>query len=73
MLKGWSIEDRLHLVDVPTLVLNGRYDIAQDWVTKAYSEKIPNSTWVKFEDSSHTPFWEEREKYMKMVAEFLTE
>ncbi|KAI0749647.1 proline-specific peptidase [Daedaleopsis nitida] len=71
VLEGWTIIDRLHLVNVPTLVINGRYDIAQDYVTAPYSEKIPNSRWVKFEESSHTPCWEEREKYINSVASFL--
>ena len=63
--------DRMHLVEVPTLVINGRYDIAQDWVVRQYAEKIPGAKWIVFEESSHTPMWEEREGFMKAVAEFL--
>ena len=63
--------DRMHLVEVPTLVINGRYDIAQDWVVRPYAEKIPGAKWIVFEESSHTPMWEEREGFMKAVAEFL--
>ena len=71
--KGWTIVDRLHDVDVPTLVINGQYDVAQDYVTEAYINRIPGAKWVKFEESSHMPFWEEREKYMKAIAGFLSE
>ena len=71
ILDGWTIIDRLHLIEVPTLVLNGRYDIAQGYVTQPFSDNIPNSTWVTFENSSHTPFWEEREQYMQVVGDFL--
>ena len=71
--KGWTIVDRLHDVDVPTLVINGQYDVAQDYVTEAYINRIPGTKWVKFEESSHMPFWEEREKYMKAIAGFLSE
>lgn len=71
MLHGWTIIDRLHLIKVPTLVINGRYDIAQDWVIKPFAYNIPNSTWITFEASSHTPFWEERERFMQVVGEFL--
>lgn len=73
ILKGWTIVDCLHDVDVPTLVVNGAYDIADDEIVKPYVENIPNSKWVKFDSSSHTPFWEEREKYMQIVGEFLAE
>ncbi|KAI0649026.1 proline-specific peptidase [Trametes meyenii] len=73
ILKGWSVIDRLHLINIPTLIINGRYDIAQDYVVKPFSDNIPNSKWVTFENSSHTPFWEEREKYMEVVGRFLAE
>lgn len=34
-------------------------------------KKIPNVRWVKFEGSSHMPFWEERERYMSILDEFM--
>ena len=71
ILNGWSIGDRLHEVNVPVLVINGRYDIAQDYVIAAYHENIAGAKWVKFENSSHLPCWEERAEYMTTVAEFL--
>ncbi|KAI0667426.1 proline-specific peptidase [Trametes maxima] len=71
ILRGWSIVDRLHDVDVPTLVINGRYDVAQDYVVEDYYKNIPDARWVTFAESSHTPFWEEREGYMRVVGEFL--
>ncbi|KAI0082030.1 proline-specific peptidase [Panus rudis PR-1116 ss-1] len=71
ILKGWTIIDRLHLIKVPTFVINGRYDIAQDYVVKPFFEKIEKVKWVTFESSSHMPFLEERERFMKLVDEFL--
>ncbi|KZT01798.1 proline iminopeptidase [Laetiporus sulphureus 93-53] len=71
ILNNWSIIDRLHLVRVPTFVINGRGDIAQDFVVAPFFEKIKKVKWVTFENSTHTPFWEEREKYMKLVDEFV--
>jgi pimeloyl-ACP methyl ester carboxylesterase len=56
---------------MPTLIINGRYDPAQDFVVAPMFWKIPQSKWVRFEDSSHMPFWEERERYMQLVQEFL--
>jgi len=71
VMNGWSIEDRLHEVTVPTFVINGRKDIAQDFVCQAYFWKIRTAKWVTFENSSHVPMWEERERYMKLVGEWL--
>lgn len=39
----------------------------------AYHEKIPGAKWIKFENSSHLPCWEEREQYMQAVEKFLAE
>ena len=71
ILKDWSIIDRLDKVRVPTFVINGRKDIAQDFVVAPFFQKIQKVKWITFEKSSHTPFFEERELYMKRVAEFL--
>ncbi|EKM58078.1 uncharacterized protein PHACADRAFT_171311 [Phanerochaete carnosa HHB-10118-sp] len=68
---NWSIIDRLHNIEVPTLVMNGAKDIAQDFVIAPFFQKIPKAKWITFAKSSHTPFWEERELYMKQVANFL--
>ncbi|PIL35479.1 hypothetical protein GSI_02207 [Ganoderma sinense ZZ0214-1] len=73
LTRDWSIVDRVNQVDVPTLVINGQYDFVQDYVMETYVNGIPGAKWVKFEESSHMPFWEEREKYMEVVRGFLDE
>ena len=71
MLKGWSIIHRLDEIEVPTFVINGRRDIAQDFVVAPFFQRIKKVKWMTFENSSHTPFYEERELYMRRVKEFL--
>jgi L-proline amide hydrolase len=71
-MKDWTIVDRLHLVDVPTLVINGRYDEATDECVRPYVENIPGARWHQFENSSHMPHVEERETYMSVVSQFLS-
>ncbi|KAJ7334827.1 proline iminopeptidase [Mycena albidolilacea] len=53
-LKGWSIVDRLDQFTVPTLIINGRYDISQDFVIGPF-DKINKVKWITFENSSHLP------------------
>lgn len=72
MLKRWSIIDRLNLIQVPMLLVNGRNDFVQDFTIQPYFDRIPNVKWVTFEKSSHTPFIEERSRYIKLVADFLS-
>ncbi|KAF8960222.1 proline iminopeptidase [Flammula alnicola] len=72
ILQNWSIVDRLHAVTASALVINGRKDVAQDFVVEPFFRNIPQAKWITFENSSHMPFWEERERYMQVVGEFLT-
>lgn len=71
-MQNWTIIDRLNLVRVPTFVINGRQDIAQDFVVQPFFDKIQKVKWVTFENSSHSPYAEERDRYMKLTSEFLT-
>jgi pimeloyl-ACP methyl ester carboxylesterase len=70
-LPHWTNVDRLHEIEVPTLVINGKYDVCQDSVVKPFFERIQRVKWVRFEKSSHTPFFEEREEFMSLVAGFV--
>lgn len=70
-LKNWSIVHRLHEIHVPTLLLSGRYDEATPFIVKTIHDRIPDSEWVLFENSSHTPHLEETERYIQVVSNFL--
>ena len=70
-LKDWVITPELHKINVPTLLLNGRYDEAQDMVMRPFFENIAKVKWYTFAESSHMAHFEERERYMQLVADFL--
>ncbi|EKM60681.1 uncharacterized protein PHACADRAFT_83971 [Phanerochaete carnosa HHB-10118-sp] len=72
-IKDWDITPELHKISVPTLVLNGKYDEATDEVVGPLFWKIPHARWYTFPNSSHMAFWEEREAYMRFIAEFLAQ
>ncbi|THH21426.1 hypothetical protein EW146_g152 [Bondarzewia mesenterica] len=67
----WDVTDRIHLIRVPTLIINGEYDYMTDEVCAPFFWKIDRVKWVKFALSSHMPQWEERERYMEVVDGFL--
>ena len=71
-LKDWDIEDRLTEIDLPTLILSGRYDESTPAINQGLQNSIKNSEWVVFEQSSHTPHLEETGKYLQVLADFLT-
>ncbi|KAL8997546.1 MAG: hypothetical protein Q9188_006300 [Gyalolechia gomerana] len=70
-LKTFDIRKDVHKINVPTLLLNGRYDEAQDEVVEPYFQGIEKVKWYRFAESSHTPQLEEREHFMRVVARFL--
>src|SRR5439155_16237725 len=66
-LRTWDITDRLHEIDVPTLLVSGRYDEATPRIVEEIHQRIPRSEWVLFERSSHTPHLEEPETFLATV------
>lgn len=62
---------RLGEIRVPTLVTVGRYDEVTPAVAESIHRGIAGSELVVFPESSHTAFWEERERYMGTLRDFL--
>jgi L-proline amide hydrolase len=71
-LKTWTVVDRLPRVEVPTLVISGFYDEATPEAVGPYFELIPDVRWRIFAESSHMPQVEETERYLAVVASFLS-
>jgi proline iminopeptidase len=65
----WPVLPRLGM---PTLVITGRYDInvAPSTAWKIH-KAIPGSRWEVFEKSGHLPYFEEPEKFVRVVGDFL--
>ena len=70
-LRTWSVIDRLHKINVPTLIISGRHDEATPACVQPYKDNIRGAKWEIFEQSSHMPHIEEKEKCMKLVGAFL--
>ncbi|WP_165932930.1 proline iminopeptidase-family hydrolase [Rhizobium sp. BK251] len=71
-MKDWTIEDRLHLIEAPTLLISGKYDEATPLVVKPYVDSVKDCEWVLFENSSHMPHVEEKELCLATVSKFLS-
>ncbi len=70
-LKDWDIMDRLGEIPVPTLFVAGRYDECTPEHMRMMHERVPGSEWALFERSAHMPFYEEREKCMQAIGDFM--
>jgi L-proline amide hydrolase len=71
-LTGWDITDRLGRINVPTLLVSGRYDEATPRIMRQVQAAIPGARWELFEWSSHMPHIEEPAHFRDIVADFLT-
>jgi proline iminopeptidase len=70
-IKDWNATPRLGEIRVPTLVTAGRYDEITPVVAESIHQGIHGSTYELFSESSHLAFWEERARYMDVLAAFL--
>ncbi|KAF5319794.1 hypothetical protein D9611_012853 [Ephemerocybe angulata] len=72
LTANWTIIGRIHLIRVPLFLITGKEDMVQSYVSEPYFWGVPGKVkWVEFQKSSHVPFWEEREKFMQLVGEWI--
>ena len=70
-LRKWDVRPRLGEIRVPTLVTSGRYDECTPRLAEEAQRSIPGAEWVLFEESSHSAFVEEPERFRSVLADFL--
>jgi proline iminopeptidase len=69
--KGWDITARLPEIKVPTLVTVGRHDEVTPKVAETIHRGIRGSVLKVFENSAHLTMWDEEEKYIQVVKDFI--
>ena len=70
-LKDWDVTARLGEIDVPTLLISGRYDEATPKQQEVMRDAIAGSEWVLLEESSHSTHLEQPERYRQALTDFL--
>ena len=71
-MRDWDVTKRLEEIRAPTLILVGRYDELPVELSEEMHKRIPQSTLVILENSSHFGMFEEEQKYLDAVYGFLT-
>lgn len=69
--RHWNITRELHGIRVPSLITCGRYDTLTPYVAMQIQKRIHSSSLVVFERSGHLTMWDERQKYIRTLREFL--
>ena len=70
----WNINyaEQIDIVKASTLITAGRYDVQTPIeCAQELNEGIPNNKLVVFENSGHSPFVEEKDKFLDVVGAFL--
>jgi proline-specific peptidase len=70
-LAAWDVTARLGEIDMPTLVVSGRHDLAPPEAAAVLYRGIASSEWVVFEHSAHVPHLEEPQRYLEVLDGFL--
>lgn len=71
VLRDWDITDRLHRIEVPVLLISGRYDEVAPAAVEGLHQGLADTRWFLFEESSHMPHLEESAEFLARVSEFL--
>ena len=71
-LRDWTIIDRLHLIDVPTLVVAGEFDEATPPTWAPFVDQIADVTSHVFPDASHCSHLEQPQEFQRVIGAFLT-
>ncbi|GJE92471.1 proline-specific peptidase [Phanerochaete sordida] len=70
-LRDWKIARNAPKIHVPTLLVSGINDQAQEETMRPWFNGIPKIKWVVFAHSCHVPFFEEPDRYFDIVANFV--
>jgi len=70
-LKDYDAIEKASNINVPTLLLIGRYDYMTKTMMKPWFEAIDTVEWVVLENSSHMGHLEEPGRYLELLKRFL--
>jgi len=74
LLQGWTVMDRLHEIQVPTLVLAGRYCFLFPPEHQAIlADRLPNAQLELVECAGHNPQMEQQDEVIRILRQFLAD
>lgn len=71
-LKRYDVQNRLHEITVPTLIVGGKHDVhvSPEW-SENMAKKIPGARLMMMEQSGHFPWLDEPELFFDGIRNFL--
>ncbi|KAK2605991.1 hypothetical protein QQS21_003617 [Conoideocrella luteorostrata] len=71
-LRNWTIIPQLHKIRVPTLLMNGVQDEAQDVAMQPFFDHIEKVKWIRLDNAAHFSHVDKREQYMQHLSAFIS-
>jgi len=70
-LVGWSVVDKLSLIDVPALLIESEFDYSIFSHQKRYVEKFKNAKYLRLSGSRHMSPWDSKDDFLEIVNQFI--
>ena len=70
-LAGWSVVDKLSLIDVPILLIESEFDYSIFSNQKRYIEKFKNAKYQKLNGSRHMSPWDSKDDFVNIIYKYL--
>lgn len=70
-LRHWDSKHLVGNIRVPTLLINGSADLAQDPLMRPFFDHIEKVKWVTIDNAAHYSHVDQREKYVQHLRAFV--
>jgi proline iminopeptidase len=70
-MAGWEVTTRIPRIRVPTLITVGQFDHVTPECSREIHRAIPHSRLVVVRGQGHQPFYENRDRYISLLRNFL--
>ena len=70
-LRDWDRMDALSNLQTPVLLVHGEHDYILPELANMARDRLPNGQLAFFPGCSHMPFFEDSERYIRTVSNFL--
>ncbi|WP_426486163.1 proline-specific peptidase family protein [Flavobacterium sp. 2] len=70
-LAKWDIKNRLHEIEVPTLMIGAKYDTMDPKAMEEQSKLVKKGRFLYCPNGSHLAMWDDQQIFMKGVIEFI--
>ena len=70
-LANWDIKNRLHEIEVPTLMVGAKHDTMDPAAMEAQSKAVKKGRYLYCPNGSHLAMWDDQQVFMKGVINFI--